>query len=157
MRRRIPMCAVIVAAAMSASCAASADDDAKKAGASPPQSPLAVPPRKPVPVPSSAPPEGQLVTAEVPPDVIEKMRADLAQHAGIEASAAKVVAAESIVWPSGALGCPEPGQLYTQATVPGYRVVLEYNGRTYAYHGAQRGGFFKRCDRAPRSVGADTR
>jgi hypothetical protein len=153
MHRRIPMWAVIAAAAMSASCAASAEDDVK-----PPPAPIAAsPPRKPVPIPSSAPPEGKLVTAEVPPDLIEKMRADLAEHAGIAASAAKVVTAESIVWPNGAIGCPQPGQMYTQATVPGYRVELEYNGRVYAYHAAQRGGFFKRCDNPQRAVGADIR
>jgi hypothetical protein len=144
---------MMVVAAVSASCAASAEEEPRK----PPPSPLAVPPRKPVPVPSSAPPEGKLVTAEVPPDLIEKMRADLAEHAGIAASAAKVVVAQSVVWPNGGLGCPEPGQMYTQATVPGYRVEFEYNGRTYAYHAAQRGGFFKRCAKAPRGVGADTR
>ncbi len=104
---------------------------------------------------SAAPPQGKLVTAEVPPDLIEKMRADLAQHAGIAASDAKVVRAESIVWPNGALGCAQPGRMYTQATVPGYIVQFEHRGRTYAYH-ASKEGIFKRCDNSnPR--GADTK
>jgi hypothetical protein len=105
---------------------------------------------------SAAPPQGKLVTAEVPPDLIEKMRADLAQHAGISASAAKVVRAESIVWPNGALGCEQPGQMYTQATVPGYIVQFEYRGRTYSYHAAREPGLFKRCDK-PDPRGADTK
>jgi hypothetical protein len=96
------------------------------------------------PVPSSAPPSGQLVTAEVPPDLIEKMRADLGQHAGIAASAAEVVRAESIVWPNAALGCPQPGQTYAQALVPGYVVEFEHDGRTYSYHASKEGGF-TRC------------
>jgi hypothetical protein len=89
--------------------------------------------------------------------LIEKMRADLAQRVGIAASAAKVVAAESITWPSGALGCAEPGQMYTQATVPGYRVEFEHGGRTYAYHATKRTGFFKLCANSKRSPGADVR
>jgi hypothetical protein len=107
------------------------------------------------PVPSSAPPSGKLVTAEVPPDLIEKMRADLAQHAGISASAAKVVRAESIQWPDGALGCPQPGEMYTQAIVSGYIVQFTHEGRTYSYH-ASKQGFFKRCDN-PKTQGADVR
>jgi hypothetical protein len=36
-----------------------------------------------------------------------------------------VVQAEAVTWPDGALGCPEPGIVYTQALVPGYWVVVE--------------------------------
>jgi hypothetical protein len=104
---------------------------------------------------TSAEQTGKLVTAEVPPDLIEKMRADLAEHAGIAASAAKVVRAESIVWPDGSLGCPQPGQMYTQATVAGYIVQFTHEGRTYAYH-ASKQGFFKRCDNS-KAQGADVR
>jgi hypothetical protein len=123
---RLPVLAVILMAVFSANCATSA-----------------------------APPQGKLVTAEVPPDLIEKMRADLAQHAGIAASAAKVVRAESIEWPNGALGCAQPGQMYTQAIVPGYIVQFEYRGRTYAYH-ASKEGIFKRCEKS-NPQGADTK
>jgi hypothetical protein len=146
MRHR-SLLALIVAAAVAASWGAE--------GETPPQAPIkAVPPRLPARVPSSAPPRGRLVTAEVPPDLIEKMRADLAQRAGISASAAKVVAAESIVWPNGALGCAEPGKMYTQATVPGYRVEFEYQGRNYAYHAAKN-GFFQLCAHSTRTPGAN--
>ena len=112
------------------------------------------PTRKPVAVPSSAPPQGKLVTAEVPPDLIEKMRADLAQQAGIAASDAKVTRAESIEWPNGALGCPEPGQMYTQAIVPGYIVEFEHQGKTYSYH-ASTHGVFKQCKFRGRAMPRD--
>lgn len=101
--------------------------------------------KDPVPVPSSALPQGKLVTAEVPPGLLEKMRADLAQRQGLVASAAKVVRAESIDWPNGAMGCPEPGEKYTQAIVPGYVVEFEHEGRIYAYH-ASKHNVFKLCD-----------
>jgi hypothetical protein len=106
--------------------------------------------------PAAPPATGNLVTAEVPPDLIEKMRADLAQHTGIAASDAKVLRAESIVWPNGALGCEQPGQMYTQATVPGYVVELEHGGRTYSYHASKQGGF-QRCESPTSQQGADVR
>jgi hypothetical protein len=137
---------VILAAAVAASCAAKGETPPLKA----------TPPRLPERVPSSAPPQGQLVTAEVPPDLIEKMRADLAQRAGIAASAAKVVAAEAIVWPNGAMGCAEPGKMYTQALVPGYRVEFEYQGRNFAYHAAKN-GYFQLCANSQRTPGANVK
>jgi hypothetical protein len=136
--RNLPVVAAILAAVLSSHCATSAEQTGQKPGITPGAS------HKPVPVPSSAPPQGKLVTAEVPPDLIEKMRADLAQHAGISASAAKVVRAESIEWPNGALGCPEKGMMYTQAIVPGYVVEFEHAGKTYSYR-ASKAGTFKLC------------
>jgi len=78
---------------------------------------------------------------EVPADVIARLRADLATHAGAAASTARVVSADAVTWHDGSLGCGEPGRFYTQALVPGYRVVFEAGGRTYAYHAARKGHF----------------
>lgn len=78
---------------------------------------------------------------EVPANVIARLRTDLATHAGAEASTARVVSAEAVTWHDGSLGCGEPGRFYTQALVPGYRVVFEVGGRTYAYHAARKGHF----------------
>lgn len=126
--RHLPISAVIVAAALSVSCTR----------------------------PAAPPGTGELVTAEVPPDLIEQMRADLAQHTGIAASDAKVLRAESIVWPNSALGCEQPGHMYTQATVPGYVVELEHGGKTYSYHASKQGGF-QRCEAPTSQSGADIR
>jgi hypothetical protein len=148
MRHRL-VCAGLLAAAIAASCAMAGDQEKPAGGIK------ANPPRLPAQVPSSAPPQGKLVTAEVPPDLIEKMRADLAQRIGIAASAAKVVRAESIEWPNGALGCAQPGKMYTQMIVPGYVVELQHEGKTYSYH-ASKNGYFALCDRPTRPAG-DTR
>ena len=75
---------------------------------------------------------------------MDKMRADLAQRAGAAASDARVIRAEAITWPDGGLGCPTPGEMYTQATEPGYLVEFEVGMRIYSYH-ATRKGFFKLC------------
>jgi hypothetical protein len=44
--------------------------------------------------------------------------------------------------------------MYTQATVPGYRVEFEYQGRNYAYHASQ-SGFFQLCANSQRAPGAN--
>ncbi len=143
------VCGGLLVAVLAASCAVAGDPQKPSGGIE------AQPPRLPAKVPSSAPPQGKLVTAEVPPDLIEKMRADLAQRAGIAASAAKVVRAESIQWPNGAMGCAEPGKMYTQMVVPGYIVEFEHEGKTYSYH-ASKSGYFALCENGKRAAGANT-
>jgi hypothetical protein len=99
------------------------------------------------------------VAQDLSPDVVAKARAELGKAVGAEkAESARVVTAEALMWPNGALGCPQPGRMYTQAVVPGYRVVFEADGRTYAYHASQKGGF-KLCKQpAPLAPGgAQTR
>ena len=41
---------------------------------------------------------------------------------------------DEVTWRDGSIGCPEPGMNYTQALVPGIRVVLELDGVRYEYH-----------------------
>lgn len=71
--------------------------------------------------------------------------ADLASAEGVPEADVAVVTAEQVTWRDGALGCPEPGMMYTQALVPGYRVILAVDGREVAYHGAE-GSDPTRCD-----------
>ena len=75
----------------------------------------------------------------VPPDVVQAAVDDAATRAGVDPSAVTVVSAESVTWPDGALGCPKPGSMYTQALTPGYRVVVEAGGVRYDYRSTQRG------------------
>ena len=39
------------------------------------------------------------------------------------------VSAAAVTWSDGSAGCPEPGMMYTQALVPGYRIVLQAGDR----------------------------
>lgn len=63
-------------------------------------------------------------------------KADLARREAASEADIVVVTSESVTWRDGAIGCPEPGMSYTQATVPGSRIVLELDGREYHYHAA---------------------
>jgi hypothetical protein len=60
---------------------------------------------------------------------------------GVQIEEIRVVTAEAVTWSDGSLGCPEEGQMYTQALVPGYRVVLDVAGEELAYHASETGDF----------------
>ena len=50
-----------------------------------------------------------------------------------------------MTWPDGSLGCPQPGQVYTQALVDGYHVVLDADGDELDYRVGS-GGSFNLCE-----------
>lgn len=72
--------------------------------------------------------------------VTQAALAEAARHTGLAASTLKVVSAQSVTWSDGSLGCPQPGMLYTQALVPGYRIRIEARGEVLDYHANARGG-----------------
>jgi len=69
------------------------------------------------------------------------VRQDLATRLSMDVEAISVISLESIEWPNGALGCPAPGKVYTQGTVPGFRIRLEAEDQEYSYHTDRRGQF----------------
>lgn len=71
--------------------------------------------------------------AAVPEAVRAAIRA-LAERLQVPESAITVVSWEPVYWPDTSLGCPEPGMMYAQVIVPGYRIVLEVEGATYVVH-----------------------
>lgn len=83
-------------------------------------------------------------TGEVPQQLLALFRDDLARRALVKPETITVVSATEQQWPDGSLGCPQPGQMYTQMIVPGYRVVLGAGGERYAYH-SDRSGHFIVC------------
>ena len=62
---------------------------------------------------------------------------DAAERTGTDPADIEVVAFEQVTWSDGAMGCPEPGQMYTQALVEGYRVLVTVDGAELTYHGAE--------------------
>lgn len=46
---------------------------------------------------------------------------------------------EALIWSDGSLGCPQPGLSYTQALVPGWRLVVRHQARVAVYHASQQG------------------
>lgn len=95
----------------------------------------------PIPVPTLA--EGP-VTGEVPKALLAAILQDAEARTGIDRAQITLLRTEYVVWPDGSLGCPQRGMMYTQALVPGYRVVLEAGGRELDYHTSD-GSYFVLC------------
>jgi len=72
-------------------------------------------------------------------EVVKAARADAAQRTGLAPEALELISAEAVTWSDGSLGCPQPGRMYTQALVPGYRVRLRGPGGEMDYHASTRG------------------
>jgi hypothetical protein len=95
-----------------------------------------------VAVPSETPAEGQPAALlpvqpgafdEAAAAIVRQAQDDLAQRLGAPPDQITVVSVNEVVWPDGSLGCAQPGQTYIQATVPGYQIVLSYQGQQYDY------------------------
>jgi len=86
------------------------------------------------------------VTGEVPQDVLDAILADAAQRSGAPAESLEVVTAAAVTWTDGSLGCPEPGQFYTQALVDGYQVVIDTGDEQLDDYRVGSGGSFRLCE-----------
>lgn len=78
------------------------------------------------------------------PSITAAAVADAARRTGLDPSSIKVAAAEAVTWRNGALGCPQPGMLYSDALVPGFRVRIQAGERQLDYH-ASSGGAMLLC------------
>ena len=85
--------------------------------------------------------EADPVSGEVPDEIIEKIIQDLMAKIAADRTDIDVLRAESRIWNDGSLGCGKPGQVYTQALVPGYRVILGHAGQQFDYRATERGLF----------------
>lgn len=100
--------------------------------------------RTPTSLPPTVPPNLSTyppVTGEVPAALLEPVVADAAERAGVGVAETSVITAQEMLWNDGSLGCPEPGQVYTQAQVAGYWVVVEAGGAAYDYRLTAAGSF----------------
>lgn len=89
------------------------------------------------------------MTGEVPDDILAPVLADATARTGTAADALEIRRAEQVQWPDGALGCPQPGQFYTQAIVPGYHVELTAADGTDLDYRIDDRGRFQLCASAP--------
>ncbi len=90
-------------------------------------------------------PEMTPVTGEVPQGLLDSILKDLTERSSVSIDKISVIQAQEIIWPDGSLGCPQPGMMYTQAIVDGYRVILQVGEKQYDYH-ASKTGFFFLCE-----------
>jgi len=72
-------------------------------------------------------------------EMIAVAKADAAQRSGKSVAEITLVSAERVTWSNSAMGCPMPGRMYTQALVPGYRIVLSVGEQKFNYHAGSKG------------------
>ena len=73
--------------------------------------------------------------------MLDQIRADAAQRVGVTPDKVKILAVEAVTWADGSLGCPEPGMMYAQALVRGYRIAVDAAGTTLDYHAGPQSRF----------------
>jgi len=157
--KRLTIAALSIAL-ITAACGDSADapDTELPATSVPEQTSTTTPPDDTTPEPAPVdeePPTEERDPGELLPGVPSAVAAtDLADRLGVAVSDLAVSVVESVVWPNGAIGCPEPGMSYTQALVPGVRVVIEYDGSSYYYHGTAADSLFF-CENPTEPVSGD--
>ena len=78
-------------------------------------------------------------TASMPRGVRRAVVADAAKRFNVAESAVVLARAERLAWSDGSLGCPEPGVVYTQMLVEGFRVDAMTSAGTLTYHTDSRG------------------
>ena len=66
---------------------------------------------------------------------VTQAKQDLSKRLSVSLDQIELVNFTPVTWPDGSLGCPEPGMMYTQVLVEGYRIQLRSGGRVYEYHG----------------------
>ena len=80
---------------------------------------------------------------DLPASVVDPVVAEVARLAAVPTDQVVVVSAEAVTFPDGSLGCPQPGMVYTQAMVDGYKIVAEAGSKTYDFRGT--GSSFRLC------------
>ncbi len=78
----------------------------------------------------------QPTPTHIPVDLTPAQRAALtalSENVGVPVDEIKLVSTEAVEWPDGCLGVQEEGLACTQVIIPGFRVILEANGRQVEY------------------------
>ena len=88
-------------------------------------------------------PEGE---RSMPPEaLLSRVLADAATRSGLAVAELVVAEAWRKVWSDGSLGCPKPGEYYTQALVPGWHVLVRAGAEMLDYRLTER-GYFALCE-----------
>jgi len=123
---KIQRCLVVFGALMASSLALAAEPRAVTHGIAPPT-------RIPDPLPLVVP--GQpVVIAVMPREVRRAVVADAARRFKVAESAVVLARAEQLTWNDASLGCPQPGHIYAQLLVPGFRVAARTPEGELIYH-----------------------
>ena len=77
--------------------------------------------------------------AALPLPVLQSIVDLIANETGEEVQTVTITAVEPVNWPDTFLGCPVEGSFAAQVITPGYRVMVEYKGKSYEVHTDMKG------------------
>ena len=83
-----------------------------------------------LPLDTPAPPANE----PVPGEIETAARKLLADELGADGGDFKLDSSEGVGWSDASLGCPKEGYAYAQVITPGYKLVFDLAGTTYAVH-----------------------
>jgi hypothetical protein len=83
------------------------------------------------------------------PGGVMSARQMLGQHLHIPPTQIRVVSQEQVDWPDACLGVQTPGVACAEVITPGYRVILEADGKQYEFHTDMEGGMVLLADAPP--------
>ena len=102
------------------------------------------------PLPERVPEPRAPVMGEAPADLVARAREHATRRSGADPAAVRLIRDEAVTWSDGSLGCPQPGEYYTQVLVPGYWIVFDVAGHEFDYR-SDRQGSFRLCE-SPRAA-----
>lgn len=80
-------------------------------------------------------------------DAAEMLKDEVAEEVGVAPEELEVISAEEVQWSDTSLGCPEPGVMYAQVIVPGWKIIfLDAAGESYEVHTDKEQERFVMCD-----------
>jgi len=94
------------------------------------------------------------ITLSDAPDFQQQATDFLARTLNVPADQLTLQSSEEVEWSDGALGCPKPGMMYTQALVPGFKLTYTDGTRTYDIHTDNSGNQIIWCNNGqPQEIG----
>ena len=72
--------------------------------------------------------------AALPVEVLQSIIDLIASETGEPVQTVTITSVEPVNWPDTFLGCPVEGSFAAQVITPGYRVMVEYEGKSYEVH-----------------------
>jgi len=107
----------------------------------------------------SVPAEEQEPTpTHIPVDLTPAQRAALTaltDQLSLTADKITLVSTDAVTWPDGCLGIVRMGMLCTQAEVPGFKIILEADGKKYEFHTNQDGSIVMLAEGAQDSAAVE--
>ena len=81
----------------------------------------------------------------VPGDIETAARKLLADELGVDEGDFRLDSSEGVEWSDASLGCPQEGYAYAQVLTPGYKLVFDLAGTSYAVHANSDGSHMVIC------------